>query len=379
MRVDPLCTVIRFAPIGVLFAVHCSSGHWPSDEECAERVIRYGFCVDLFRERPSSVLTHLFVHISSQHLLSNVFSFAATLLEFGDGPGCWHDPASAEEAEEANSTERAHDSNNVTNRNVRSGADDDEPTPASHRRGSMSAQMRALWAEHNPLRACLRTAGAFAVWAVGGALGGLGGQILYNDSTVALRRERATRDQLAVRAAQNAVSSSSFSSTSGENGGAGGLHVLSTLSRHAHVLRRRFDAFNSSVAADAQAAVNNAMLMCGASAGICALSGFNAVYYSRPITAFCLVVPEVVALAVDLGNHYAALLGSSRGASTGNAELDAQRKALQSTWRTLMPGQTVGHAAHVGGFVAGAGIGYVWLLVQKRRLRQAQSRRRTRK
>jgi membrane associated rhomboid family serine protease len=343
MRVDPLCTVIRFAPIGFLFAVHCSEGHWPTDGECAERVIRHGFSVDLFHERPSSIFTHLFVHISSQHLLSNVCTFASTLVEFGDTPNDSHD-------EEV-------------------GVDDVNPSPASRRHGSVASQMRALWGEHSPLQACLRTVGAFTVWSLGGAVGGLGGQLLYNDSTVALRRERATRASLAVRAAQQA--------TATEGGGAVG-QVLSTLSRHATVLRQRMEAFNSSVAANVQAAVNDAMLMCGASAGICALSGFNAVYYRRPVTAFCLVVPEVMALSIDLVNHYMALLRPD-AASTGNPGLDAQRKALQSTWRTLMPGQTVGHAAHVGGFLAGAGIGYAWLWVQKCRLRRAHARRQVRK
>lgn len=342
MRVDPICTVIRFAPIGVLFAAHCAGGHWPSDEECAERVIRYGFCVNFFRQQPASVFTHLFVHISSQHLLSNVFTFAAALMEFGDAP-----PASgADEADEA---------------------DEGDPTPSSQRAGSMSAQMRALWSEHNPLQACLRSVGAFAVWALGGAVGGLGGQLLYNDSTLALRRERTSRATQAVLSSQQQLSSQE-----------GGVHVLSTLSQRAHILRQRIEAFNSAVAEKAQAAKNDAMMMCGASAGICALSGFNAVYYGRPITAFCFVIPEMVVLSVDLVNHYVALLAPETG-SCGVPELDEQRKALQSTWHTLLPGQTVGHAAHVGGFLAGAGIGYLWLWVQKRRLRQAQARRLARK
>lgn len=338
MRVDPLCAVIRFAPVGVLLAVHCVNGHWPSDDECAERVMEYGFSVDLFRRRPTSVFTHLFVHISSQHLLSNVFSMAATLTEFGEVP----DATEEEEREEnrASST----------------------PPP---RQASMASQLRNVWAERSPLSACLRTTGAFLVWAVGGMVGGLGGQLLYNDSTVALRRERATRAKLAVQDLQQQAASAASSE--------GGVHIISTLSRHAHVLRQRYDAFNFTVAAEAQETVNRAMMMCGASAGICALSGFNAVYYRRPITALCMIVPEVVALSVDLVNRCVALLGPKAG-SSGNRDVDAQRRALQSTWRTLMPGQTVGHAAHVGGFVAGASIAYVWLWAQRRRLQRAQVR-----
>ncbi|KPA74942.1 putative serine peptidase Clan S- family S54 [Leptomonas pyrrhocoris] len=353
MRVDPFCTVIRFAPIGVLIAVHCSNGHWPSDEECAERVIRAGFCVDLVRERPLSVVTHLFIHISSQHLLSNICSFAATLLEYGDVPVPTQPNADGDDDDHAATAD----------------GNDEYPTPASQRHGSVGAQMRALWCEHSPAQACLRTVGVFAVWLIGGALGGLGGQLLYNDSTVMLRRERAARAVHAVRESQSASSPSSSE---------GGVPVLSTLSRHARVLRQRAEAMNSTFAAAAQQAVNNAMMMCGASAGICALSGFNAVYYGRPVTALCMVVPEVVALSADVVNHYMALLAPNNG-SSGSPALDAQRKALRSTWRTLMPGQVVGHAAHVGGFVAGAGIGYAWLWVQKRRLRHAQSRRRARK
>ncbi|KPI82695.1 putative serine peptidase Clan S- family S54 [Leptomonas seymouri] len=338
MRVNPICIAIRFVPIGVLFAVHCSSGHWPSDGECAERVMRDGFSVELFRMRPLSVLTHLLVHVSSDHLLRNALMFAATLIEFGD----------------TYTVQRRSD-------DVEEG--DAEAMPASQRQDSMPAQLRALWGERSPLQACVRTIGAFTVWMLGGALGGLGGQLLYNNSTVALRRERATRAALAVCASQQSAA---------EESGAG---VLATLTRHARILHQRMEALNASFAADAQEAVNDAMLMCGASAGICALSGFNAVYYRRPLTAVCVVVPEMVVLSMDLLNHYVALLGAPWGLS-GISKQASQQAVIRSTWRMLMPGQTVGHAAHVGGFVVGAGMGWGLLWVQRCRLRHAPACRR---
>ncbi|CAG9567196.1 putative serine peptidase, Clan S-, family S54 [Leishmania major strain Friedlin] len=349
VRVDPICAAIHFSPILVLLTVHCSSGRWPTDADCAERVMRYGFSVDLFTERPARVLTHLFVHISSKHFLSNVFSFAATLAEFGDV---------ADTAAEGAVARRR-----VTSR------DDEEPSGSRGAAGSSAAQrmvweMRTILGQRSRVQACVRSAGAFAVWAVGGATGGLCCQMLYNSFKLALRRQCAARAAAAVADAKR-------NTTWGAADGC----ILTSLSRVAEALRQRAEACNSTLAVSAQEAVNNAMLMCGASAGICALSGFSAAYYGRSITAFCLVVPEALLLTKDLINHYIALLAPGLGATDYAAE--AERRALQSTWRIVMPVQTVGHAAHVGGFAVGLGMGYCWLWVRKcRRLRLAQSRRR---
>ncbi|CAC9437941.1 putative serine peptidase, Clan S-, family S54 [Leishmania infantum JPCM5] len=349
VRADPICTAIHFAPILVLLTVHCSSGRWPTDADCAERVMRYGFSVALCAERPASVLTHLFVHISSKHLLSNVFSFAATLAEFGDVAG-----SAAEGA--------------VTRRRVTS-RDDEEPSASGGAAGSsaahrMASEMRAILGQRSRVQACVRSAGALFVWAVGGAAGGLGCQMLYNNFTLALRRQCAARAAAAVADAKRKAT-----------WGASDGRILASLSRVAEALRQRAEACNSMLAVSAQEAVNDAMLMCGASAGICALSGFSAAYYGRFITAFCLVVPEALLLTKDLINRYIALLAPSLGATDYAAE--AERRALRSTWRILVPVQSVGHAAHVGGFMVGLGMGYCWLWVRKcRRLRLAQSRRR---
>ncbi|CBZ23104.1 putative serine peptidase, Clan S-, family S54 [Leishmania mexicana MHOM/GT/2001/U1103] len=349
VRVDPICTAIHFAPILVLLTVHCSSGRWPSDADCAARVMRHGFSVNLFAKRPGRVLTHLFVHISSNHLLTNVLSFAATLAEFGDVADTAAEGAVA--------------------RRWTTSRDDEEPSASRGVAGSSAAQrmaseMRAVLGQRSRVQACARSAGAFFVWAVGGAVGGLCSQMLYNNFTLALRRECAARAAAAAADVKCKVVSSASDG-----------HILESLSKVAEALRQRAEACSSNLAVSAQEAVDNAMLMCGASAGICALSGFSAAYHGRSITAFCLVVPEALLLAKDLINRYIALLAPSLGATDYAAE--AERRALQSTWRILMPTQTVGHAAHVGGFVVGWGMGYCWLWVRKsRRLRLTQSRRR---
>ncbi|KAG5512464.1 hypothetical protein GH5_08430 [Leishmania sp. Ghana 2012 LV757] len=347
VRADPICTAIRFAPVLVLLTVHCAGGRWPTDAECAERVRRYGFSVDLFSKRPVCVLTHLFVHISSHHFLSNALSLAAALVEFGE---------MSDAAAEGAATRLWGTSRSDERRMAFGGAGESSPTER------MALEMRTLWGERSRLQACVRAAGAFFVWAVGGAVGGLRCQMLYNDVTLALRRERAARAAAAVADAANSAAS----------GVAGGSFVES-LSGGVKVLRQCAEACNSKLAVPVQEAVNNAMLMCGASAGVCALSGFSAAYYGRPITAFCLVVPEALLLIADLANRYIALLAPKLG-STAFAAAEAERRALQSTWRILMPGLAVGHAAHVGGFVVGMGMGYCWLWVQKRRrLRRTQS------
>ncbi|GET85477.1 rhomboid-like protein [Leishmania tarentolae] len=345
VRAQSIYAAIDFAPILVLLTVHCSSGRWPTDAECAERVTRYGFSVDTFSERPASVLTHLFVHISSRHLLSNVFSFAATLAEFGD--------VAATVAEGA-----------VARRWWARARDDEAPRVSGRTAGSsasrrLGSRMRAVFGQGSCLQACVHSAGAFFVWAVGGAVGGLSSQMLYNNLMVALRRRCAAR---AAAAAADATRKAGAVAADGR--------ILESLSRVAESIRQRVEACNSNLAVSAQEAVSNAMLMCGASAGICALSGFSTAYYGRCVTAWCLVVPEALLLATDLVNRYVALLAPKIGALDCAAE--AERRALRSTWRILMPAQTIGHAAHVGGFVMGLGMGYGWLWVRTCRRRATQ-------
>ncbi|CAM41430.1 putative serine peptidase, Clan S-, family S54 [Leishmania braziliensis MHOM/BR/75/M2904] len=354
MRIDPICTAIRFAPVLVLLNVHCSGGRWPTDADCAERVMRYGFSVDLFSEQPARVFTHLFVHISSTHLLSNVFSFAATLVEFGN----MTDPAAPSAA--ARLSDTSHDGEG---RGATSGA------AASFATQRMALEMCAIWGEQSRLQACARSAGAFLVWAVGGAVGGLGCQMLYNSFALALRRERAARAAAAAAAVANTKHSAAP--------GSAGERILDSIGRGVKTLWQRAEVYSSNFAVSAQEVVNNEMLMCGASAGICALSGFSAVCYGRPITAFCLAVPEALLLTADIIHLYVAQLAPERGAPNSVAE--AARRALQSVWRVRMPGQTVGHAAHVGGFVVGVGMGYCWLWLQRKwrrwRLHRMDSRR----
>ncbi|KAG5487946.1 hypothetical protein LSCM1_08261 [Leishmania martiniquensis] len=351
VRAHPICTVIRFAPILILFAVHCSDGRWPTDAECAERVGRYGFSVSVFAKKPSRALTHLFVHISSRHFLTNALSFAAALAEFGDVLDTAAEGAAARPRVPSREDERR-------------GA----PGGAAERSAieSVASGMRAVWGEHSRLHACARTAGAMLVWAVGGVVGGLGCQVLQNRWLLALRRERAAR-------AAAAVSEAVHDTACGVAGG----HIAESLSGGMKLLRQCAEACNSKLAVPAQEAVNNAMLMCGASAGVCALSGFNAGYYGRPITALCVIMPEAFLLITDLANRYIALLAPALDCTAFPAAA-AERRALQSTWRLLMSGEAVGHAAHMGGFVVGVGMGYCWLWVQRRRrLRLAASGRGT--
>ncbi|KAG5512119.1 hypothetical protein JKF63_07584 [Porcisia hertigi] len=351
MHLDPICTTLRLAPIVALFAVHCSDGRWPSDGDCAKRVLRYGFSVERFRERPASVLTHLFVHISSRHFISNVLYLASTLIEFGDVMDAATDGVAAR---------LWGDSPDEQGRRL-SGSAGERPTTQR-----MESGMRVTWGERGFLLACVRSVGAFFVWTVGGVAGGPLSQMLYNNITLALRRKRAAR----------AAAAAAFSGVTDKVEGGVGSQILRSLLQGVRALRHRVEAWNSDLAVSAQEAVNKSMVMCGASAGVCALSGFSAVYYGRPFTACCLVLPEVVRLAADLINCYIALLAPGLGSTDSTAE--AERRAVQSAWRILRPGQTVGHAAHIGGFVVGMGMGCGWLWVQRQRgLRHSQRRRRT--
>lgn len=108
------------------------------------------------------------------------------------------------------------------------------------------------------------------------------------------------------------------------------------------------------------------MLYCGASAGICALSGFNAVYYERYWSAILTMLPCVTSLAGDLWQQ-------SRYSSTGNSTEWFGR--MQRVWSDVVGNKevVVGQAAHVGGFVAGCLLGLG--LRQWARRRQARYER----
>lgn len=74
------------------------------------------------------------------------------------------------------------------------------------------------------------------------------------------------------------------------------------------------------------------VFVCGASAGISALCGFNAAYYGRWVSGIMSLLPAVAAL-FDEGERSSFLPGGD---------------------------SATGHAAHVGGFVVGAILGFIW-------------------
>lgn len=339
-EMDCLCMAMRYLPLWLLLAAHCrgSDGwHWPTDAECMARVLRYGFSVELLPDRPLSPLTHLFVHISSQHFANNAVACAVVLAEFGQPA---EGPPSAEP------------SNRLSTSNL-----------AAARRQRLQQQQLLL------LKALCDGIAATAVLTIGGVVGGLGGQLLYNDSTVAIRRDRAAR----IAAAAAALSSTAGAASPSVNGEFGAGLLWSQMRRHATAMRQQAEAWNGQLAASVQAAVNDSMMVCGASAGICAISGFNAVYFRRPVSMLFLVLPEVVNVTKDLWQlgYHSWLRGSSSGNGSGGA---AAKHAWTSLWRSMAIGEpVVGRAAHVGGCIAGAALGYLCLSLKRwRRQRQRQ-------
>lgn len=440
VKVDTVCMCLRLAPLGILVAVHCSGGHWRSDDEARHRALRYGFSVELFSERPLSVLTHIFVHISTEHLLSNVFSLASTLLEFG-GEDSIRDNVEEDElpvvatrslgslvvmtlggmlgglggqllynrskvAQRKKEAQRLLSEKQRLRRREDGGSWKERETVVGEPRKGMSKirkpNMSRLWTDDGSLlarsfleqKAAASGRGSTSAGAEREATrsaleqqpeGGLkpsessaarrrGAPSTFAESYTAGLRARViqkmrgfidpddgamgheTRDDDAYHGSSASASSSSPGSAGGGGGGPGAF-----LTRTLRGVYLSAQAWNATKAAEAQALLSRRMLMCGASAGVCALSGFNLTYYRRPVTALCLAVPEVVLLVREFFHAEDAI----------------------GVWKTLLPGQTVGHAAHVGGFLVGCVMGCVWhrlapLSRERGRQRKAEKRRRQR-
>ncbi|RNF16614.1 putative serine peptidase, Clan S-, family S54 [Trypanosoma conorhini] len=257
VHVELTCAAIRLTPVWVCLLAYYQNGEWPTQLQALVRVMDYGFSVDAFKRRPIVLLTHLFVHANDSHLLGNLSALTATLVEFGG-------PSVVENVEE-----------------------------------------ESAWVS---LR---RTLGSFVVLVGGGIVGGIGGQLLYNDAQLARRHRR-------------------WLSLAGVQEGAGGGAVDGVLRR----VRNWVDRMNYKI----DKRRTDAVFMCGASAGICSLAGFNAAYYQRWGTALAMVVPEFVAVVCSL--------------------LRPQAELASAAW--LPAGEVVGHAAHIGGFTVGVCMGLAW-------------------
>ncbi|KAH9593290.1 Peptidase S54 [Trypanosoma melophagium] len=277
VHIDVACTAIRLTPVWICFAVHCSKGHWPTQLEALSRIVDYGFSVDSFKQRPEVLLTHLFVHANDEHLMGNMVSLTGTLMEFGGD-------TMKENVEE--------DSLNVSIR---------------------------------------RTIGSFVVFIGGGIIGGIGGQLLFNDA----QRKRRYHRWLSFPGLQQGNVNDILGTICNSNNNNNNNSVSSPLSALASRVRRWADDMMYKL----DKRRSDSIFMCGASGGVCALAGFNAVYYNRWATAVTLVMPECIAVMC-------ALCDSSSSRIAGTAWLPA--------------GEVVGHAAHVGGFMAGVCLGAVW-------------------
>ncbi|CAD2212775.1 Rhomboid family, putative [Angomonas deanei] len=316
VKVDTLCVLTRFSPAIALLAAHCiliypagirGGGyvvqcHWASDDECMQRVYYYGFSPATFSPATAyTLVTHMFVHGNAEHVLGNVFSLSSTLLEFG-GSGM------RESIEETRST----------------------------------VVLR-------------RTLGSFLVMIVGGALGGVGGQLFYNDSKLLKYKIDAARlkgsNALSGAAGRLAEAASSVAplSTTASTGG--------FFSRAVEKVAAPIRSWKADTVVKIQEQVNENSFMCGASAGVCALSGFNLTYYKRPVTSVAIVLPEIISLSVDAARFVSAVFSGENARDRGSSP----------SFYSLLPGQTVGHAAHVGGFVAGCILGKIWSYVSPRR------------
>ncbi|KAK7197568.1 serine peptidase, Clan S-, family S54 [Novymonas esmeraldas] len=330
MRVDGVCVALRFAPVAVLMAVHCHDGRWPADWECVERARRHCFCTRMVSAHPATVITHVFFHISGEHLAANAAMLAVALAEGGGG------------GEESSGVRRAEAGGVV----------------AWLRR--MVSGIRDSWSERSRAGALLRAVGALLVCVVGSAVGGLGAQLLYLKSAVSVRHAYAEH---AWTAAADAWRGALASDSVGD--------AVRLLLRS---VRSYVEGWRNSAAASLQAEMNDCIFMCGSSAGVCALAGFNAVCYGRPLCALYLVLPSMCCLGVDVIPRGVALLAFHIGA--GDVAVALKGRAVPSLWKSAGVELTVGDAAHVGGFGAGVVMGLGWRWLQLRRRRRRRRRRR---
>lgn len=366
-----------------------------------QRLQRYGFCEREARGRPETVLTHLFVHGSTEHLLSNLVTLAAALLEFGSVPAGGTRTLNTRAAprsrgESAATSPRPRRARTTAGAATAATVDVDNndelmmssvhPTARVPTPYRLAREMRLLWGEGSILRACRRTCGAMLVWVVGGVVGGLGGQLLYNRAVLALRHERTAQMTRAAAEAHRRVVSTIVSGSSNAGGSdadagrTGGIDALyrrfsTALTGVGDVVHCSYEASQSNLAAAIEEEQGAWTTMAGSSAGICALIGFNVVGYGRPLLAILVAAPDVVRVAGSLCITYVALLAPQwvRTSISGGGDaagLEARLREIRAFFPTVWRGVTVGYAAHVGGFAAGATLGWAW-----RRLQQAPRRR----
>ncbi|EKF26264.1 hypothetical protein MOQ_010052 [Trypanosoma cruzi marinkellei] len=274
--VDLTCVAIRLTPVWVCLIAYYPNGRPPTPLQALVRVMDYGFSVEAFKRKPIVLLTHMFVHANESHLAGNLTSLTATLLEFG----------------------------------------------GSSVQGNVE--------EHNVWVSVRRMLGSFAVFIGGGIMGGIGGQLMFNDAQLASRHKR-WMSLLSVKGETNGTPLDAVI-----------RRVRNWLERMKYKIDKKW---------------TDSIFMCGASAGICSLAGFNVSYYSRWGTALTMVVPEVIALACSL--------------------LSSQTRLANAAW--LPAGEVVGHAAHVGGFTAGVCIGLVWRWFSRLYRNDTQRKQRTKK
>ncbi|CCW66185.1 unnamed protein product [Phytomonas sp. Hart1] len=295
VNIRPLSLLIRLAPVGIFTAVHCSGGQWPTNDECLLRASKYGFSLDNFSKKPNCLWTHIFIHFSNEHFLANTLALTYALLEFKN---CYLIDSFQGES----------------------------------------------------LRASFQSAiGSSLILLLAGPIGGIGGQMLYNMIQVERPFEKAMamlKTQLASLPRICHLNLRCFSSAASPSGSLS--ESYNVVSRTITSTLKSATTFGQSLflhgAAGIQKMVNRSMLMCGSSAAVCGLAGFNAVYFHNPLSMIFMVIPDAMLLLQDAINHVCA------------SDWDKYMDVL----RSLMPRQTVGHAAHVGGFMVGASLG--WLL-----------------
>lgn len=174
------------------------------------------------------------------------------------------------------------------------------------------------------------TVGSFVVFLVGGIAGGLGGQLLFND--VQLKRRH------------NQISFLPFAAQEKKMWAGRLWEALATPAQNwLDRLRYRIDKRRS-----------DSVFMCGASAGICSLAGFNAAYYDRWANATAIALPELFCFLCWF--------------------VGSETSATRVAW--LKSGEVVGHAAHLGGLVAGLAMGAAWRWASACAARWSRGRRR---
>ncbi|CUG92723.1 transmembrane protein, putative [Bodo saltans] len=217
----------------------------PTSDELLALVSAWGFRRKDWTSNPTTLFTHLLVHASLPHLISNTLAYAAVSLEFG-----------------------ADDNNGLEERLI-------------------GRTMRA---------SVIKTLTSTSVLIVGGVVGGLAGHLLQ-----AKRLEVRAKDSYGF--------------------GFGFLECV-VGSVHKKVAERVF--------------------VCGASAGIAALGGFNAVFYGRYLSGMFTLMPALLAVVAS--------------------EEDPQQPLFFLNWS----GEAyIGHAAHLGGFVCGCLLGAIFKGLQR--------------